>query len=620
MSMQLTYAGQRLDQIGDLQITSRRAFEPAHAPQRVVVTLNVVIDIFRDNYHDAQRLRETLSTALRKQHRRLLWKNPNSSVPTGEENYVDRIATVVSEDLPEDPNAWGTKYQKVNVVFQYIENLTNNNQTNNLLCYFTPDCEVPVAAEDLGQVHSFGEGYTTERFSQYNDERRRTSGSVSISGRFIVDQDDYLSDRRNALESKRNAILTAVGHKCGQLTYGLSSDTDKFFDESVRITSFDLETNEAVNGIDWSLEAEWTKFPDESTFSTVEYSVDSQEERGTGQVRRTISGTIQAKERATADTALTTLRNDLIAEWAVAQGTFTPKVIEVSKSSNPSLVESEDGDTFVSLDFNETYLIFGNDSTGENEIRSAVYAVSVDNDLVESMKTTTITGTLFGGKEALKDCRDRDTDNYLSKLAERFDVAMETKPVKWDTEIDYEYGTTISGANPSHWGSLMLTKDMDGANDRAQKLTFTISFEERIEEEGILESEIRYEQQFSGPRYVIHDIPGGVSVAQDTGTMPGFNRLSGHVVAKDKSTADSYAENRISGLMPNMPLRRAPKYNYTFTFPRRTDGVTYDEITGQPDDDDFVGGPPHHAMASNQKSVKLTFDVEEIVLNAPSSV
>jgi len=45
----------------------------------------------------------------------------------------------------------------------------------------------------------------------------------------------------------------------------------------VRVTEFTAEINQAETGIDWSLSATYTLFPNESTYTTTEWTADQKD-------------------------------------------------------------------------------------------------------------------------------------------------------------------------------------------------------------------------------------------------------------------------------------------------------------------------------------------------------
>lgn len=81
--------------------------------------------------------------------------------------------------------------------------------------------------------------------------------------------------------------------------------------------------------------------------------------------------------------------------------------------------------------------------------------------------------------------------------------------------------------------------------DRAQKLDSSFEYEETLTPaESILECEVTEEIRYSGSRFVVHPVLGGVSVAQNTGTAPGSRRVSGSVVALTELAAQDYATGK----------------------------------------------------------------------------
>ncbi|MDE2105435.1 MAG: hypothetical protein KGL39_49870, partial [Patescibacteria group bacterium] len=115
----------------------------------------------------------------------------------------------------------------------------------------------------LGNVRTWDQDYRAERFDQQRSERRHATGVVSAAGTFSVDPATALADRRAALLKQQRAMTAEVNGADGALAYGDWSQT-------VRVESFEAKINQAETGIDWTLSASWSAFPNEGGYVTCE--------------------------------------------------------------------------------------------------------------------------------------------------------------------------------------------------------------------------------------------------------------------------------------------------------------------------------------------------------------
>jgi hypothetical protein len=165
--------------------------------------------------------------------------------------------------------------------------------------------------------------------------------------------------------------------------------------------------------------------------------------------------------------------------------------------------------------------------------------------------------------------------------------------------IDHEYV-------PSEFTSNAAALDTAIA-DRAQKLDFTIEYEDSMTPaESILECEVSEEVQYSGNRLVVHPIPGGYSVVQNTGVEPGSRRVSGSVLALTYAVAEAYAIGKRSLLTGyGSPVVNAPRPE------KLTTGFEFRPLTVG------IADGVRETSTTNVRAVRVRFDFSEILADYP---
>ena len=287
-----------ISSLGDATISQDREYEGGESPQRIKVTLRVKVEFFQDSFSDNYSLVQQLRQALRTQHDLLVWTNDDTN-----ETYVSAPAVPVSNDLPEDPNGWGSYYQACHLVFSYYE---HNLVTNNLPL-------VIKRAGDTGNlsltnVQTWSESVSTERYSPLHSGRKMVTSKISAAGLLLADTTLSLDDQRTFLAKQKAALDELNGLEC-LIVFG------DFFNQTVRVDEFTVQIDTAVNQLRYSFTAHYTLSPDETTaYAMVEFQVD-QRETFTGEQFLDVSGKITASDESTARARLVTLTATVLTQY-----------------------------------------------------------------------------------------------------------------------------------------------------------------------------------------------------------------------------------------------------------------------------------------------------------------
>lgn len=204
----------------------------------------MTIDVFPANYHAGRLVLDPLTVTLRELNEVLNWENP--TVAEEERTFVEQPTVVLIENLPEDPNAWGAKHQRVVVVFSYVDRLTET-EVQNLTATIAKTGGG--GAKALGKVTGFKERYEASRFLPTSSVRSRALNVVSMSGRLVANPSQDLTTRRTVLLLAKTDMQTTVNGQHGTLSY-IKPVGGNAFKQVVRIRSFEAQVDQAVNGID----------------------------------------------------------------------------------------------------------------------------------------------------------------------------------------------------------------------------------------------------------------------------------------------------------------------------------------------------------------------------------
>jgi hypothetical protein len=348
--MDLTYNSLALHELGEvIVIDQHREYEGGESPQRAKVTFNVVVNLFERAFADNYDLVKKVRAKLKTQHGQLTWKDSETDTV-----WVDQTATVLSENLPEDPNGWGEYFQQIRIAFQFYE---HDVLSQNLVLLFTPTRATDTGEHvTLGRVTGWREELVTDRYSDLRSVRRHTGGRVTASGQFFGNPLASLADRRVSLLAQKEAMLAALNSADGSLSYGPGGLA---FNRTVKAESFSAEVDQASNAIAWSAVFTYTLFPgDEADYFLVEYTAE-QRDGNTGEQFLAVSGEINAATEGAARAHLEELTLVITRSYG-----YYSNGQELNKNSTAHQVEADaDGNSFLRLNFSFEYRRFRTDNT-----------------------------------------------------------------------------------------------------------------------------------------------------------------------------------------------------------------------------------------------------------------
>lgn len=198
-------------------------------------------------------------------------------------------------------------------------------------------------AEDFGDVLKWLQRYTARRFSAMRPHRAEAAGMIAATGVVKGDLAQPLAERRAALLEKKAALYAAVNSAEGVLTYGAA------FTGTVKVVDFQADVDQAVTGIHWSLNCEYSLFPNAAGYATVEYTSNVRDVED-GDVSLTFAGKILATNEADAGSKLATLRTAVLETRG-----FTLVERIATQATAHEISANEDGDTWTELEFAEEY-------------------------------------------------------------------------------------------------------------------------------------------------------------------------------------------------------------------------------------------------------------------------
>lgn len=213
-----------------------------------------------------------------------------------------------------------------------------------ITCTFQRDGEnTPLV--DLGTVDHFSDRYQTTLFDEMKTKRRRTGGVVSLSGRWMVS--DSLTP-----EQKRTVLLEKVGVLREQLTEGVYGRLHygTAFEGMVKVVDGVAEINRAKHWIDWSLSANFTRFPNEADYALCEWEVSDRQNDADGTVVRSFAGRIGAPSGEAAREKLARLRNQVVpAGYVRLRASANDRWVEVESD------KASEGAVYLEVSFAEEY-------------------------------------------------------------------------------------------------------------------------------------------------------------------------------------------------------------------------------------------------------------------------
>lgn len=338
-----------LDSLGEITVASQSSkFTPDKLGQKETRQVHFFIQVFQQSFDENYSLISQARDALQDENQLLTWTTPATVLSNGNTIpgtvILNRPVNIISHDLPEDSNSWGTFKGKFSVVVEFEVDVTD--PTVHMAATFLRTGG-PGGPVSLGQIWTFKPSYRATKYSELRNIRERAAGTVVVTGEIFVGLADVVTNpftdtRRATLEASVAALSAQVKGRDGQLVYGLANGP-QFFNQLVRVVDFDANINQALNGITYSFTADWTEFPNEAAYCAADIRVDRQEDRESGEKFIRLTGNIGAPSPTVANAKLTLLMQTVIANAIQSDGdqgwsTLAPRTF----TTNPRYINSDD--------------------------------------------------------------------------------------------------------------------------------------------------------------------------------------------------------------------------------------------------------------------------------------
>ncbi|HEY1171053.1 MAG TPA: hypothetical protein VGH19_06740 [Verrucomicrobiae bacterium] len=283
---------------------------------------------------------------------------------------------------------------------------------------FTPEGGETADQIVLGKVTGMSYVYQSERYSKLRKNRSYAGGVIRLSGVFLADATQPLESRNEQLINLQKAWIAKVNKAQGTLVHGSLTQV-------VRVTNFDAQIDHAVKALNWSLNGEFSLFPNEAGYALVEYTLTTRKEKESGQTVFVFNGRIGAQTKAAAEGKLNTLRT------AVLDGKLDHVLLR--SEATPSQIEADtDGAAFTELTFSEEYVV------GQSDIVRWRMSLRTREELGSGMRRLSYSGTVTARGD---DFEKAKTAAFSKARA----LGDEKHPFKLDEELTPEDQLTTTG-------------------------------------------------------------------------------------------------------------------------------------------------------------------------------
>jgi hypothetical protein len=207
------------------------------------------------------------------------------------------------------------------------------------------------AALDMGTVDRFADRFSTTLFSELRSNRKRTAGAVTLSGKWYVSESLTDAQKQAALVARKQALDQQLNQGItGTLTYGA------IFSRVVRVLDFNTDINRIKNCIEWSLSADFTRFPNEADYALCEFTFATRVNDSDGIRTVSLAGRIGAPTPDAAREKLGRLRQQLVPEgYARLRQDNEERRVQAESDRNSAGGDTGDGESFIELTFTEEY-------------------------------------------------------------------------------------------------------------------------------------------------------------------------------------------------------------------------------------------------------------------------
>ncbi len=211
---------------------------------------------------------------------------------------------------------------------------------------------------DLGVVERFATRYAAEMVDSMRKHRKRAGGVLTSSGRIFAADNLTLAAKQAELLAKKGALDALFDVNASiDLSYGNNApDFNNVHSGTIRIADWDCQINRLRNCLEWSVQASYTRFPNESDYAVTEFRTGTRERKLEGDVLFTLSGRIGAPTAEAARERLARLRAAVVpAGYALLDENTQENKFSSESGRNSVGGDVGDGDTFTQLDFTDEY-------------------------------------------------------------------------------------------------------------------------------------------------------------------------------------------------------------------------------------------------------------------------
>ncbi len=454
----------------------------------------------------------------------------------------------------------------------------------------------------LDNVRLWTLDYSRRDFNELRSQRQAAGGRIDASGTFKGDPSLSESARRTALIAQAVALEAEINHADGTLVYGAISKV-------VRVQNFRAEVNQAITGIDWSLTASYTNFPDEAGYATTEFSVTQRAGVEDGDAFLLFAGRILAPDETLARAKLTALRATVLAGYSYSieqqlrqESSAASVYANGDKTAGLSAHETVDGTTFTELTFSEEY------RKRNASLVNWTLRTSAADDTASGLIATTYSGYVIASGSTVNNA-------YTAALAQAQTLGagkestvggnafLKRQQINWEKrqtqasnaeefvrlEFSYEYQSKIAtgraylevtsdsvvdpfGVNTESVSGFVVAVDFstaqsiylaqvrdayNGLNIRGER-TSQAKVMAQIPGGSFTTQQIRLD--FSFQIYTVKasgkiSYRYGISITRDFLSLEKSTRVHGSVFAESKSAAETALDTLLAGLTPGSQLR-----------------------------------------------------------------
>lgn len=341
--MKLSYNAFGFEQLGKVLVLSDagEAFPP-EAPQNWRRRIKVKIHTHQPAYPDNYGLIEEGRRVLNQTQGQLIWLDEN------EAELANRAVTVTGHNWPEDPNAWGTYHQALEMEFEWFEPLTA--EQSGCLELTVTENKPSGATMTLNGVTGRKDSVQVVRYHELRSHRQRADGMMEFRGSHRSSSSKAIGQRRMELLAAQDA-LKAICTQGADIKITIGKDPDAPIKEKVvRVENFTAAVDQASWSIEWTLAVRFTDFPNEAGYAQCAFTLGRREEKESGRVTLSLAGEILAESETKARAKLAAVRAGVLPS-AAPEGPYVPSRTE----SRSERVDGEDGATFIKLSFDEEW-------------------------------------------------------------------------------------------------------------------------------------------------------------------------------------------------------------------------------------------------------------------------